>query len=233
MPEPLSRIWAVLPAGGSGARMGANSPKQYLELGGITMLERSTRALLQAHWIERVVVVAAPGDARAADVLRGLERVTVAQCGGASRRDSVLAGLRYARDTFRVDGADWAMVHDAARPGLSVLALERLRAAATRSGSGALLALPVADTVKKATELPPKVQTTVDRQGLWLAQTPQMFRLNALIAALERHPEVTDESAAMEAEGAEIELVQGEFSNFKVTTPDDLAVMSRLLEGSR
>jgi 2-C-methyl-D-erythritol 4-phosphate cytidylyltransferase len=244
------RYWAVLPAGGSGSRLGAAIPKQYLELAGCSMLERSVDALLAASWIERALVVVAPSDRQAERLLGSRTRVAVVPRGGATRRDSVMGGLRYLSETAGASAIDWVLVHDAARPGLSLAALERLRAAFSGSNTGGddgldvgrqaggLLAIPVADTVKRdAAALdasdrepaPPRVSETVDRTGLWLAQTPQMFRLGALFAALERFPGVTDEASAMEAAGHPVRLIEGDRLNFKVTTSDDLDMMRRLL----
>lgn len=240
------RYWAVLPAGGSGSRLGAAIPKQYLDLAGRSMLERSVDALLAATWIERALVVVAPSDRQAEPLLGSRARVAVVPRGGATRRDSVMGGLRYLSETVGASAFDWVLVHDAARPGLTLAALERLRAAlaAGEAGrnedheAGGLLAIPVADTVKReavasnaADREPaaPRVCETVDRIGLWLAQTPQMFRLGALLAALERFPGVTDEASAMEAAGHPVRLIEGDRLNFKVTTSDDLDMMRRLL----
>ncbi len=244
------RYWAVLPAGGSGSRLGAAIPKQYLELAGRSMLERSVDALLAASWIERAVVVVAPSDRQAERLLGSRTRVAVVPLGGATRRDSVLGGLRYLSETAGASAIDWVLVHDAARPGLSLAALDRLRTAlaAREAGGndelvegrqgGGLLAIPVADTVKRdaaaldaADSKPaaPRVSETVDRTGLWLAQTPQMFRLGALFAALERFPGVTDEASAMEAAGHPVRLIEGDRMIFKVTTSDDLEMARRLL----
>lgn len=230
MPDPVVRYWAVLPAGGSGSRMGASHPKQYLELAGATLLEHSVRAILKAPWIERAIVVCAPEDRRAEDVLGRFQRTRVVARGGVTRRDSVLAGLQFLRRDMGVAGDDWVLVHDAARPGLRLTELDRLKSELDAAGCGGLLAVPVADTVKRERDASATVSDTLDRRGLWLAQTPQMFRLGELITALEHHPEVTDEAAAIEAEGLPVRLVKGDFANFKVTTPDDLRVMTLLLE---
>lgn len=228
------RYWAVVPAGGTGSRLGAQVPKQYLLLGGQTMIERSVAALSCADWIEQVVVVAAPGDPQAARLFAGHARVQVLARGGATRRDSVLAGVSFLLDSAGAFPHDWVLVHDAARPAVSLAALERLKTTLAGVGGGGLLALPVADTVKRAHPADAamtgeRVAATVDRQGLWLAQTPQMFRLGALAQALAQFPEVTDEASAMEAAGETVRLVEGDRMNFKVTTPDDLDLMRRLL----
>ena len=230
MPDPVVRYWAVVPAGGSGSRMGASLPKQYLELAGLTLLEHSVRAMIRAPWIERAIVVCAPHDNRARSIVGGLARAEVVARGGATRRDSVLAGLQFLREDLGAAGDDWVLVHDAARPALRLAELDRLKTEVVAAGCGGLLATPVADTVKRERGASQTVGDTLDRRGLWLAQTPQMFRLGVLITALEHHPGVTDEAAAIEAEGLPVRLVQGDFANFKVTTPNDLRVMSLLLE---
>jgi 2-C-methyl-D-erythritol 4-phosphate cytidylyltransferase len=223
-----------MPAGGAGSRLGAEMPKQYLDLSGEPMIVRAARALLAAPWIERLVVVVAPGDQRAVSALAGLPRTVVLAEGGATRRDTVLAGLRWlARETGAgTEGAgvddDWVLVHDAARPALERAALERLREELADDPVGGLLAMPVSDTVKRATAAG-AVAETVPREGLWLAQTPQMFRFALLIEALARFGDVTDEAAAIELSGGAPRLVAGDRMNFKVTTAGDLELMRRLM----
>lgn len=222
------RYFAVVPAAGVGSRVGRAVPKQFLPLAGRSVLEWTVGTLLAADWIERVLVVLAPGDERAHGVLdRALgehARLRLAAVGGATRRDTVLAAL----DELGASAQDFVLVHDAARPGLGALALERLRAEVGAHASGGLLAVAVDDTVKSANARQ-EVSATVSREGLWLAQTPQMFRCALLREALARHPEVTDEAGAMEAEGHAVRLVRGERANFKITTAEDLAMMDALL----
>ena len=248
-PAGAPRCLAVMPAGGTGSRLGAALPKQYLELAGEPMIARAARALLAAPWLERLVVVVAADDARAAGALAGLPRTTVLGEGGATRRDTVLAGLRWLARAQEATPDDWVLVHDAARPGLDRPSLERLRESLAADPVGGLLALPVSDTVKRSTPHDPaglgdagpaehagqagasatRVAQTVPREDLWLAQTPQMFRLGPLLGALERFPDVTDESAAIERAGLAPKLVPGSRANFKVTTAEDLDLMRRLL----
>lgn len=251
-PAGAPRCLAVMPAGGTGSRLGATLPKQYLELAGEPMIARAARALLAAPWIEQLVVVVAADDARAAGALAGLPRTTVLGEGGATRRDTVLAGLRWLAGAREASPDDWVLVHDAARPGLDRPSLERLRESLAADPVGGLLALPVSDTVKRGAPHDParpgdarqggqagqgghaeasaaRVAQTVPREALWLAQTPQMFRLGRLLGALERFPDVTDESAAIELTGLAPKLVTGSRANFKVTTAEDLDLMRRLL----
>jgi len=230
--SPGERFLAVVPAAGTGTRLGASVPKQYLPLGDRTVIEWSVRALLGARWIEAVIVVVSAGDARAASVLAALSRqhgarLAIVANGGATRRDSVLGGLRALAG--RCAPQDWVLVHDAARPGLGAAGLERLREQLAGDPVGGLLALPVADTIKRA-DAQGRVMRTEPREFLWQAQTPQMFRFGLLRTALEAHPEVTDEAAALEAAGMAPRLIEGERENFKVTTADDLRMMQLLMQ---
>jgi 2-C-methyl-D-erythritol 4-phosphate cytidylyltransferase len=223
-----ARHFAILPAAGVGSRLGADRPKQYLALCSKTVLETSVAPFLAAGWFDSVLVVVAPGDALGA-TLAGLQdpRVHVLDAGGATRRLTVLAGLRWLAAHRGAAADDWVHVHDAARPGLDVVMLARLRAALVGEPVGALLAIPVADTVKRGQE--GRVGQTVDRDGLWLAQTPQAFRHRALLDALEAHRSATDEAAAIEASGHRPALVAGSRRNFKITTAEDLDMMRTLL----
>jgi len=237
MRDHAERYWAVLPAGGSGTRIGAPIPKQYLEISGESMLERSVSALLAASWVERVIVVVAPGDLRAARLLDVQPRTRVVPQGGATRRDSVLAGLRHLSYAENADLSDWVLVHDAARPLLRQADVEALIDNCLRRGGGGILARPVVDTVKRVVLPQPDACTTpaqalietVPREGLWLAQTPQMFEVEPLIQALRCFPEVTDECAAIERAGGQVFLVEGSHSNLKLTTPQDLAYLEEQL----
>jgi len=224
-----ARCFALIPAAGVGARLGASLPKQYLEIGGRAMLDWSVAALLDAAWISRVLVVVAPDDRRGAALLAGRDRVEVLAAGGATRADTVRAGLRRLADSGALPG-QWVLVHDAARPAIERAWLERLRAGVGDDRVGGLLALPVSDTVKRAGADGLRVRATLGRERLWLAQTPQMFRLGLLADALAAFPAVTDEAAALECAGHAPRLIEGARANFKVTTAEDLELMRRLLE---
>ena len=227
---------ALIPAAGSGARMASEAPKQYLRLAGMPMLYHSVRCLA-VEPIETVFVVLAPGDAEFARQDWGEfdGRVEPLYCGGATRRDSVYNGLVAAMDA--VEAEDWVLVHDAARPCLPRADLDRLIAEVSGDAVGGLLALPVADTVKRARdggarhsggEL--RVEATEDRSLLWLAQTPQMFRAGLLVDALRAAAgEVTDEASAVEQLGLQPRLVKGSHQNIKVTYPEDRAVAEAIL----
>lgn len=220
----MPHYWAVIPAAGSGARMRAGRPKQYLKLRGRTVLEYSVNLLMEAPWIEGVVVVLQPNDEDFAKLALGRHWKIHTAVGGVTRADSVLAGLQRVAELARMP-APYVLVHDAARPCLTRVELERLRDEASTEHGG-LLAVPMTDTVKRAEG--PHAAATVNRRELWRAQTPQLFRLDLLRQALQdsftRGVDVTDEAAAMEAAGHRPRLVQGSESNLKITVPDDLAL---------
>jgi 2-C-methyl-D-erythritol 4-phosphate cytidylyltransferase len=245
-PKPEApTIYAVIPAGGVGRRMGADRPKQYLSvLGKKTMLELSARVLLDQPWISKVIVVVAADDPFQNAVQRILvkaygEKVVFVLKAGATRRDTVLAGLLHVLADHPEKNRPWVLVHDAARPGLDLESLARLTTAVLEDPkkSGGLLALPVVDTVKRVVSakstISPRSAETLDRRLLWVAQTPQMFPLAKLCLALQTFSEVTDEASAMEQAGSKPLLVEGSRQNFKVTTNEDLSLMRRLLKPSR
>ncbi|MFO7549967.1 MAG: 2-C-methyl-D-erythritol 4-phosphate cytidylyltransferase [Haliea sp.] len=220
--KPGARCWGVIPAAGIGARMAGEQPKQYLEIAGKSLLQHSLDALLAIAAVEAVVVALGAGDAWAPPLPCSRVRLAV---GGARRADSVLAALRALQEIAHED--DWVLVHDAARPCLLPADGERLVAAVLASGSGALLAEPVVDTIKRV-DADGRVLGTLDRSELWRAQTPQMFRLGELAAALDRALRagvpITDEASAMEWAGHPVAVVPGSTRNLKVTVPDDLAL---------
>lgn len=228
------RYWGVVPAAGSGSRMGGERPKQYLDLDGTPVLQRSLEALLSLGQLETVMVALAPGD----ELWQGLPaasypRVEITS-GGSERADSVLACLRALEQ--RADAEDWVLVHDAARPCLARSDLQRLVEQLADDSVGGLLAIPVSETVKRG-DGDNRVLETVQRDGLWLAQTPQMFRFgllkSALQAALEEGLAVTDESSAMERAGHRPRLVAGEPGNIKITRPGDLRLAALALAESQ
>ena len=224
------RFWVVVPAAGSARRMGAAVPKQYLPLAGRTVIEWSLAPFLAHARTAAIVVVLAEQDQRWPQIAVAGDAKIATTTGGAERMDSVLAGLRALQDRAAPD--DWVLVHDAARPCLSVQALDRLITEAGSDETGGLLAIPVADTLKRE-DGKGCVSTTERREGLWQAQTPQMFRQAALRHALQLcgPAAVTDEAGAIEKIGACPRLVMGESRNIKVTYPDDLELAGLLLDG--
>ncbi|MEM6582332.1 MAG: 2-C-methyl-D-erythritol 4-phosphate cytidylyltransferase [Pseudomonadota bacterium] len=230
MTDHARTCWAVVPAAGVGSRMGAATPKQYLEVEGKTILEHSISALLGSKRIAKVIVALAPRDERAGKlaVLQD-DRVDSVE-GGEQRSDSVLSALESLR--LRGDLEDWVLVHDAARPCLDESDLNRLIETVMASDIGGILAERMADTVKMATD-GNRVLRTLDRNRLWRAQTPQMFRLGPLLAALQSARKegvaITDEASAMELAGHPVQLVEGSPGNMKVTLPAHLALISGYL----
>ncbi len=216
-------------------------PKQYLTVGGRPLISHSIDVFASSPRIDGLVVVVAPSDLRIEELVEQANpdsRVTVVREGGATRADSVFNGLAALAGIAYDD--DWVLVHDAARCGITSELLDRLIDAVGDDPVGGLLALPVDDTLKREDATGADVRsgiatvaTTVDRGGLWRAQTPQMFRyrmlVDALVSAQATGIAVTDESSAVEALGRRVMLVRGSPSNFKVTTPDDLAMMELLL----
>jgi 2-C-methyl-D-erythritol 4-phosphate cytidylyltransferase len=221
-------MFALIPAAGTGSRAAAREPKQYAMLAGRPMLWHAIRAVCVPR-VEFVFVVLAADDKAFAshDWSAFAGKLEPLYCGGGSRRDSVHNGLLALMND--VDAADWVLVHDAARPCLSGQDLDRLITACEGDEVGGILALPVAETVKRANG--ERIDKTEDRAGLWLAQTPQMFRAGVLLQALRqaRGP-ATDEASAIEQLGLKPRLVQGSRDNLKVTWPEDLALAEAILK---
>ncbi|WP_434629629.1 2-C-methyl-D-erythritol 4-phosphate cytidylyltransferase [Chromobacterium sp. CV08] len=221
----MARMIALVPAAGTGSRFGAPSPKQYLQLNGKPLMWHTLATLAAVPAIDEVAVVISPQDEWFDDFAWALPKLSVHRVGGASRADSVAAGLA----ALACADDDWVLVHDAARCCLSVAAAERLIATLADHPVGGLLALPVPDTVKRA-DGDGRVSATVPRNGLWLAQTPQMFRAGTLVRALDGGgADITDEASAIERLGLKPQLVEGDAQNFKVTYPRDLALARAIL----
>ena len=227
----MPKLFALIPAAGSGARMGADLPKQYLQLAGKPLLYHALANLCGHAAIERVFVVLAQGDARFAqgDWQPFAGRLEPLYCGGMTRAASVFNGLLAARDEINAD--DWVLVHDAVRPCLPAQALERLISTLRDERTGGLLALPVVDTLKRA-DADAYVMQTEARENLWQAQTPQMFRYRLLLEALRAidPAAATDEARAIEQLGLRPKLVMGDTRNLKVTYPQDLALAELILK---
>jgi 2-C-methyl-D-erythritol 4-phosphate cytidylyltransferase len=226
------RHFALIPAAGVGARMGADCPKQYMPLAGKLMLVHVLDTFASSDTIAHTFVVVSDGDGYIDEALAGAkhlaDRVTVLHRGGATRHQSVLNGLEAMRE--QVGDDDWVLVHDAARPGLNDELINRLVRALHDDPVGGLLALPVVDTLKRS-DGDVRAEETVPRDHLWAAQTPQMFRYGLLRRALQQASGVTDESSAVEALGLRPKLVEGSPRNFKVTLPHDVALAELHLKG--
>ncbi len=229
-----TRRFVVVPAAGSGSRFGGAVPKQYADVGGRPLIERTLERLAMLD-VEAIVVALAPADADFPRRIGSMPKVETVRCGGPARADTVRNAL--AALTARSAEDDWILVHDAARPCVPREALARLVDEIDDDGVGGLLALPLADTLKRGDgEAPSRVLRTEERKGLWLAQTPQMFRYGLLRSAyaLDAAREATDDAQAIEhlaATGACAmpRLVVGSAANIKVTYPDDVALAAALL----
>ena len=222
--------WAIVPAAGRGTRMGTGTPKQYLQVMGLTLIEHSLRALLRHPEVDAVMVALAPDDPFWAG-WREMEGKPIYTCqGGVERADSVLSALQALPATVSED--QFVLVHDAARPCLRGVDLSRLFAIGQADPIGAILAAPVRDTLKRAND-EGRSAMTEPREALWRALTPQMFRRGglprALQAAMRVGAKVTDEAMAMERLGLKPRLVEGSEDNIKVTTPADLALAEFIL----
>ncbi|WP_395624743.1 2-C-methyl-D-erythritol 4-phosphate cytidylyltransferase [Thermomonas sp.] len=227
---PRAGAWALLPAAGSGRRFGGEVPKQYLAAAGKPLVEHALDALLAHPAVDGVVVALAAGDARWPGWTRLHGKPVIACVGGGERADSVLAALCALPDA--VAGDALLLVHDAARPNLRAADITALIEAAQACADGAILAAPVRDTLKRATD-DARIAGTEPRDGLWRALTPQAFRRDLLLRALRRARAqglvVTDEAMAVERLGLHPALVEGREDNLKVTTPADLALAEVLL----
>lgn len=227
------RYFALIPAAGSGQRFFAtaqnNLPKQYQRLGDKTVLEHSLQAFQDTPQIERVYLIVAADDQQINQSLLP-SKVCVLRVGGPSRHASVLNGLQaIAAETV---ATDWVLVHDAARPGLTPALIQQLIEQVGQDPQGGLLALPLADTLKR--EQDGRSSVTIPRAHLWQAQTPQMFPYQtlqqALQRALEAGQEVTDEASAIEAQGGQPKLVAGSLRNMKITYAQELDIVAKLME---
>ena len=234
---PLSaqgRIWALIPCAGTGSRAVAHGaapslPKQYHLVAGRPMVLHTLAAFAGVGRLLGTLVAVAPGD-RFLDA-HAHPAYFMVECGGATRADTVLGGLK-ALVARGAQPMDWVLVHDAARCLVTTELIDTLIDHCASDGVGGLLAHKLADTLKTSTGGPggARVASTVDRSDKWLAQTPQMFRIAPLMAAIEKvGANVTDEAGAMEAMGLHPRLVSGGAQNFKVTYPDDFALATAVL----
>lgn len=243
----MNRRIALIPAAGAGERFGAGKPKQYVEIAGKTVLQHTLEIFLTHGGITHTAVVLSPEDALFGRTMpAGFQtaygaKFSVLRCGGASRAETVRNGLHHLIAQGTANADDWILVHDAARCCLPLSALNRLLDSAEQSPEGAILALPVADTLKRGAD--GLASQTVSREHLWQAQTPQMFRAalldEALSAAfpLRRNPAeasfsdgITDEASAVERLGKRPRLITGDLRNLKLTLPQDEMLVRLLLE---
>jgi 2-C-methyl-D-erythritol 4-phosphate cytidylyltransferase len=228
------RIVAVVPAGGTGKRMGAGAPKQFLMLGGVPLMAHALRALERAPSVTEIVLVVPKAEqARALSEVverHGFKKVRKVVPGGATRQESVHHGLNEVDEDVEI-----VVVHDAVRPFVTEDLIERSIEAARKHG-GAIAAVPMKDTPK---QVGPDglIQRTLDRHELWLAQTPQTFR-RALVVEAYRKADVdrlhaTDDAALVERLGHQVAIVQGSWDNMKITTPEDMILAEAMLASKK
>lgn len=216
-------VWAVIPAAGIGSRMGGETPKQYLRFQGKSVIQHSLDALLAHPEIEGAVLVLRDDDEFWDKLEYDSGKPLFTTTGGEQRLHSVYSGLTTLQ--YRCGNEVIALVHDAVRPVVAAEDLERVIAAARKHTAGAILAVPVADTLKLEND-GGEINTTVSRDGLWRALTPQVFHLQPLLNALKKiideGLEVTDDASALELQGYSPALVSGRPDNIKITSPGDL-----------
>lgn len=231
MPENIHKIWAVVPAAGSGSRIGGKVPKQYLDIDGKKIIERILEKLATHPRIAGIVVAISHQDRYWPNIVLPEGTPVIHVEGGKERHHSVLNALVKLAEF--AGGDDWVLVHDAARPCIRHDDIDKLISAVIVHPVGGILGVTAADTMKRVDEHR-QIIATVDRSGLWHAQTPQMFRLQQLIMAI-RHAiainaPITDEASAMELSGLSPLIVEGHRDNIKITEPDDLIHVEMFLE---
>lgn len=221
----MARCAVLILAGGSGSRVGADIPKQYLSVGGVPVIRRTVEAFLSHPAVDVVqLVIGAEDTDRCAAALEGLD-IPAPVTGGASRQESGRNGL----EALEAHDPDHVLIHDAARPFVDPATIDRV-IEALQDTPAVLPAVPVADTLKRSEGAPPVVAETVDRQNIWRAQTPQGFRFTDILAAHRAAAglEMTDDTAVAEHAGLAVSLVHGSEENFKITTPEDLRRAERI-----
>jgi len=227
---PKPRFFALIPCAGAGSRAGTSRPKQYQLLAGKAIVWHTLQAFRKVLDVSGIWVVTSPTDDSFSQACPDFNQPGNVQVkvGGATRALSVRNGLQ-ALLNHTANPTDWVLVHDAARCLITVEQITTLITACEADAVGGLLALPLPDTLKSSAD--GRVVATIARANKWLAQTPQMFRIGALLAALEATGDaVTDESSAMEALGLKPLLIEGSAQNFKVTYPEDFALAEAILQ---
>ncbi|HZZ92740.1 MAG TPA: 2-C-methyl-D-erythritol 4-phosphate cytidylyltransferase [Usitatibacter sp.] len=225
----MPKVFAIVPAAGQGTRMGDAVPKQYIPLAGKPLMFHALEALAAVRRIDTVCVVLSPFDRhwKEHDWSALPDKVEPCFAGGEFRAQTVANGLRHLAS--RIDDDDWVLVHDAARPCVRSELVEQFLDEVDDDPVGGLLAVPLADSLKRSDEAL-RVAATIPRLDLWRAQTPQMFRHDLLARGLDAKPDATDESQAVEAIGySRPRLIQGDNTNIKVTFAEDLFLAEMIL----
>jgi 2-C-methyl-D-erythritol 4-phosphate cytidylyltransferase len=224
-----TKNWAVVPAAGVGKRMQADRPKQYLPLGGKTVIENTLERLLHSEAFNAVAVAISIEDPYWPELPVSSDPQIITAPGGTERADSVLSALKILEGSAAED--DWVLVHDAARPCLTATDIHLLIDSLQDDPVGGILALSSHDTLKQVES--GSIVGTVDRSKVWRALTPQMFRYGMLRDALqeaEGNPAITDEASALELKGLQPKIVEGRPDNIKITRPEDLALAQFYME---
>lgn len=223
--------YVLIPAAGVGSRMGEAMPKQYMPLAGKTVIEHTLAVFLADPRFEKIIVTLNPDDAIWPTLSISQHKKIVTVLGGTSRPQSVLNGLLHLEAVANLD--DWVLVHDAVRPCVQESDLNKLLAAVKDHSVGGLLATPEPNTLKKCEAA--TVVTTLPRENIWQALTPQMFRLRKLLPALQavlnKQQNITDDAMALELLGERPLIVAGRRDNIKITYPDDLQLAEKILRG--
>ena len=239
--QSAKKCHALLPTAGAGSRLGGDLPKQFQELAGRPMLAYALEAFMQSPLVDSIWIGVSPGfidNPILKSLVKGSKPIHFLPTGGPTRQETVRNTLA-AQLKSGISPDDWILVHDAARPGITPMLIEKLITPVQDSDAGGLLAVPLADTLKQA-DLDsviagnmPNIVKTIPRKHLWQAQTPQMFGLKELHSALEDairlEADVTDEASAMELTGVKPLLIEGATRNFKVTHSADWDLMQLLL----
>lgn len=227
----VDRVWAIVPAAGIGSRMQADKPKQYLLLNDKPVLQHTLERLASHPRIDGIVVALAADDPWWPQLNLQLDCELLIADGGEARADSVFNALSLLKQ--HTEENLWVMVHDAARPCLRHQDIDHMLDTLLTHQVGGILGVPVTDTVKRVAS-DNSIVDTVDRQGLWRAATPQMFRLGllhkSLAVAAEQGLSVTDEASALELAGWQPMMVEGHSDNIKITLPQDLALAALYLQ---
>jgi 2-C-methyl-D-erythritol 4-phosphate cytidylyltransferase len=224
-----TKFWGIVPAAGVGKRMQADRPKQYLELAGKTVIEQTLSRLLQADVFEAIAVAISSDDPYWPQLPIAKHEKILTAAGGKERADSVLSALKSISSKASDD--DWVLVHDAARPCITPSDIHHLIACLIHDDVGGILALSSHDTLKNVQD--GRIAGTLDRNHIWRALTPQMFRYGLLKNALkeaEGNPAITDEASALELKGLQPKIVEGRPDNIKITRPEDLPLAQFYLE---
>lgn len=225
-------FWLVIPAAGSSKRMESEQPKQYQALAGIPVLQRTLEVFLSIPQLQGVIVAIHSQDKHFAALAAAQDARVKSVMGGSERSDSVRLALEAVSKQAGPD--NWVLVHDAARPCVQAQDVVAMLQALSTSAAGGIMAVPVSDTVKQVNDK--TITATADRTELWQAQTPQMFRVSALLSALQvaqqKNLSITDEASAMEAAGHKPVVFAGKRSNIKITLPEDWAIAEAILRSS-